>query len=298
MAVRGHSFSAEANANKSTTRQARGKPIMSNTEPTTADNLTLPYWLVSDSTENVRGERFGSGDTDDGASVETNARSTSRTSSMEGELIFLTASGQSNSSAHSTPERGSAQQEETTSNAEPPTAGNFTLDDYLQMVDDAEASARGARFDGASVETNASAASRASCSDADAASKKKNDAAPSLSGMGIDQLLDIFTCLSIKDRTRVAITCKHMLSQQTVCDKSVRSLCVAADKVGKDLLANRVEDATRVLLGQRSAFNILHRSRQLQWTRLCSLRELNVEKHCTDYFLEMIGCKRWSSRQQ
>ena len=180
-------------------------------------------------------------------------------------------------------------------NAELPTAGNFTLDDYLQMVDNAE-NARGGSgesddADGASVETNASATSRTSSLVADAA-KKEEDIAPSLSGMGIDQILDVFAYLPLKDRTRVTMTSKHMLAQQAACDKSVRKLCVDTHHVGKELLANRLEEATRALLGRQSALDITHRSRQLQWSRLSSLRQLNVGKHCTDHFLEMIsgGC--------
>ena len=178
------------------------------------------------------------------------------------------------------------------SNAEPPTAGTFTLDDYLQMVDNAE-SERGARLDsggtdGASVETNASVTSRTSSLEADAA-KKENDAAPSLSGMGIDQLFDIFAFLSLKDRVQVIMSSKDMLAQQAACDKSIRSLCVDAHNVGTNLLANRVEEATRAMLGQQSVLDIMHRSRQLQWSRLIGLRELDVGKHCTDHFLEMIS---------
>lgn len=160
------------------------------------------------------------------------------------------------------------------------------------MIDIAD-SARGARdgpggTDGASVETNASATRRTSSLEADA-EKKEHDVVPSLSGIGIDQLLDTFAFLSIKDRTRVIMTCKHMLAQRTACDKSIRSLCVDAHNVGKDLLPNRVEEATRALLSRKSALDIMHRSRKLQWSRMSCLRELNVGKHCTDHFLEMIS---------
>ena len=178
------------------------------------------------------------------------------------------------------------------SNAEPPTDGNFSLEDYLQMVDNSE-SMRGARggsgvTDGASIETNTSATSRTSSLEADTA-KKENGAVPSLSGMGIDQLLDIFAYLSLKDRVQVIMTSKGMLAQQTACDKSIRSLCVDAHNGGTNLLANRVEEATRAMLGQQSVLDTIHRSRHLQWSRLTGLRELNVGRHCTDHFLEMIS---------
>jgi len=191
------------------------------------------------------------------------------------------------------------------------TRGNFTLDDYLQMVD-AAPSARPARGgtsgddDGASIETNKSAVSADdSRTSTSGEAKKKKEAAdidiepvPTLEGMGIDQLLDVLAFLPLTDRVRVHTTCRHLLSQQEVGDAAIRTLCLDKHGVGKRLIAGRVEEATRVAFNKRPALSTAHQrhaldsiqqSRELQWSRLGNLRELNIGKHCTDQFLAMIS---------
>jgi len=182
---------------------------------------------------------------------------------------------------------------------EPPPRGNFTLTDYLEMVDGAESARRGSagsngNFDGASVETHASESQASDAADEAMLRQHHNDITPSLSGMGIDQLLDISAFLSLADRCRMHMTCKHMHAQQEACDKSIRTLCVEAHNLGRSLLSNRVEEATRNILNiegsaERSAMNIIHRSRVLQWSKLSNLRELNVGKRCTNHLLKLIS---------
>ena len=191
--------------------------------------------------------------------------------------------------------------------AEDATRGNFTLDDYLQMVDAAPSTrpAGGGGSgddDGASIETNRSADGDSQTSTSAGANAEEEgldiDIIPTLEGLGIDQLLDVLCLLSIADRTRVHMTCNQLRSQQEVGDASIRTLCLDKHGVGKILIAGRVEEATRVAFNkrpalstahQRHALNSINQSRELQWSRLGNLRDLNVGKHCTDQFLDMIS---------
>ena len=186
------------------------------------------------------------------------------------------------------------------------TRGNFTLDDYLRMVNAALTSERPARGcgsgDDASIETNRSAESSRTQTSAEAKEEEAPDIdiepVPTLEGLGTDQLLDVLTLLSIADRARVHMTCRHLRSQQEVGDASIRSLCLDKHGVGMILIACPVEEATKAAFNkrpalstarQRHALNSIHQSRELQWSRLGNLRELNVGKHCTDQFLAMIS---------
>jgi hypothetical protein len=147
--------------------------------------------------------------------------------------------------------------------------------------------------DGASIETNRSAGGDSQTSTSAGANAEDEapaiDIVPTLEGMGIDQLLDILAFLSLADRSRVHTTCKHLRSQRDVGDASIRSLCLDKHGVGMILIARRVEEMVRVKFYRMHPLNIINRSRELQWSRLGNLRELNVGGFCTDQFLAMIS---------